>query len=158
MKSIILFIARCFLSFIFILSSFQKVFNWRDVENYLINTFVEWHSFVSWDSLRDFFTFILPWTPLILVISTILELFGGLLILFAIKPKFGAWILVLFLIPTTILIHSFWFFEGSRKEVELSMFMKNIAIIGGLLMVSIHGVKRKMQIPSFKKPSISING
>ena len=153
MKVISLFFARVFLSSIFIISALKKVFNWYDTENNLISVLVEWHSYVNKEFLKDFFTSMLPWAPLVLVLATILELFGGLLILFGIKARFGAVLLILFLIPTTIVMHHFWFLENPTKQLELAMFMKNLAIIGGLLFVSVFGAKLSSPIPQFKRPS-----
>lgn len=154
-KLVSLFLARVSLSMIFIASSLKKIFNWYDTENNLISVFVEWHSYLNNDFLKDFFSNLLPWAPLALVLATILELFGALLILFGIKPRLGAVLLIIFLIPTTILMHHFWFLENSTRQIELAMFMKNLAIIGGLLFVSVFGTTLQVPIPQFKKPSFN---
>ena len=47
--------------------------------------------------------------PYILVpISGIMALVGGLSILLGFKAKLGAWLIVLFLIPVTLTMHKFW--------------------------------------------------
>src|ERR1035438_781940 len=41
-------------------------------------------------------------------ISGIIALLGGLSIAFGYKAKWGAWLIVLFLVPITIMMHNFW--------------------------------------------------
>jgi len=71
--------------------------------------------------------------PLFLFGATLLELIGGLCLILGFKARFGATILLLFLIPTTIIFHDFWNLEGTEHAMQQIMFLKNIAILGGLL-------------------------
>jgi len=71
-----------------------------------------------------------------------LMIFGGILILTGYRAKFGAVLLLLFYIPTTFVIYSFWN-DGEEMYRENSIqFMKNLAIIGGLMMVYVNGAGR----------------
>jgi len=55
------------------------------------------------------------------------------------KAKLGAVLLIIFTLPATIIFHNFWTFEGMEQQMQMIMFMKNIAIIGGLLLITDFG-------------------
>ena len=63
-------------------------------------------------------------------------LLGGFSILLGLYMEIGAWLLVLFLIPTSFLMHNFWQdMDPMQKQIEGAMFMKNIALAGAALIV-----------------------
>lgn len=135
-QSIVIILGRICLSGLFIISAIYKVIDWQATERGLVSLICDWHAYVSFSaSLQKFFSALLPWVPVVLVIITVLELIGGLLVLFGIKPRLGAFFLILFFIPATILVHQFWFLEGIKREMQMILFTKNIAILGGLLYI-----------------------
>ena len=69
---------------------------------------------------------------LLLTTAIIILLLGGLLILIGYKASFGAFLLMLYWIPFTIIVHSFWDDPVEIRRLQSIMFMKNIAIAGGL--------------------------
>jgi putative oxidoreductase len=73
--------------------------------------------------------------PLLLIVGAIVELIGGLSLIFGYKIRVGAILLLIFLIPTTLIFHDFWNMEGAVKDLQIIMFLKNLAIFGGLLYV-----------------------
>lgn len=77
--------------------------------------------------------------PLFLVGAALLELIGGLSLIFGYKTRFGAAILLLFLIPTTAIFHDFWNVAGDERALQQIMFFKNLAIFGGLLYILCDG-------------------
>jgi len=40
---------------------------------------------------------------------------------------------MLYLIPTTLIFHNFWAFHGVEHQNQMMHFLKNVAIMGGLL-------------------------
>lgn len=85
----------------------------------------------------------LPLTKLLLVGAIALELGGGLSILTGYKTRLGAAALVLFTIPATLIFHAFWnVADPGQAYVEQLMFLKNLAIIGGLLVLMTFGPGR----------------
>jgi putative oxidoreductase len=68
-----------------------------------------------------------------------LEILGGLAILAGFKTRIAAWLLFLFLIPTTLLFHNFWTMQGMERMDNQGHFMKNLAIMGGLLLLAANG-------------------
>lgn len=75
-----------------------------------------------------------PLPTLAVIITGIMMLLGGLSILLGYKAKIGAILLIVFLIPTAFIMHSFWAFDDpQRAQVEMAQFLKNIAMAGGAL-------------------------
>lgn len=131
-------IGRFFISLIFLAGAVNKILHWHESERSLLNTLCEWQSNVGFsDSLNDFFAVLIPWTPILLLLATFFELGGGLSILLGYREKLGAVLLILFLIPATILMHQFWFAEGGVRELQLVHFLKNLAILGGLILFAL---------------------
>lgn len=135
-------LARIFLSLIFILSGAGKLFHWHETETLVMNTLCDWQAHVGFSqTAQECVASLILWTPLLTGAAIVFEFIGGLLLLFGFREKWGTTLLVLVLIPATILFHSFWFLEGSERGLQQIMFLKNLAILGGLLMVLVHGGK-----------------
>ena len=67
--------------------------------------------------------------------SGVLLLLGGLSLLLGFHPTIGVILLVIFLLPTTFMIHNFWAVQDPQAKMnDLVNFEKNIAILGLLLM------------------------
>lgn len=129
-------LARFLISLIFLTGAVNKILHWHETERSLMNTLCEWQSNIGFsENLQDCLATLVHWAPLLLTVATLFEFFGGLSVLLGIKEKLGATLLVLFLIPTTILIHQFWFIEGMAREVQMTHFLKNLAILGGLFLI-----------------------
>jgi len=75
----------------------------------------------------------------LLVSAIILMIVGGTLMLTGYRSGFGAILLLLFYVPSTFIIHSWWNDPADMQREQSILFMKNIAIIGGLLMVYVNG-------------------
>lgn len=70
------------------------------------------------------------------IASAVAFIVGGVSVLFGIWGDLGALLLVITLIPLTFLMHQFWAERDPiAKQTELSMFMKNIALIGGCVLL-----------------------
>ena len=50
------------------------------------------------------------------------------------------WIVFLYLIPTTFLFHNFWAVQGADRIDAMIHFEKNLAIMGGLVLLAAFGV------------------
>lgn len=65
---------------------------------------------------------------------------GGLSILLGLKARWGAWLIVLFLVPVTLMMHNFWTVaDAAARAVQQGMFMKNVSMLGGALMIAYFG-------------------
>jgi putative oxidoreductase len=77
----------------------------------------------------------LPVVEILLPLTIATELGGGLLLALGWKARWAAALLFLFLIPTTFLFHQFWGIEPKLAQMQQIHFLKNVAIMGGMLMV-----------------------
>ena len=78
----------------------------------------------------------LPQPKLAVIGSGVLILVGGLLVLLGIWIDLGALLLVIFLIPTAILMHPFWKeTDAMAKQNEMVAFNKDLALGGAALLI-----------------------
>ncbi|MGD0781591.1 MAG: DoxX family protein [Candidatus Aminicenantales bacterium] len=73
--------------------------------------------------------------PEIAVAGTgLLIIAGGFSILLGYRPRLGIAAIILFLVPVTLMMHSFWAQEGAARASNLVNFTKNLALLGSALM------------------------
>lgn len=77
----------------------------------------------------------LPMVQVLLPLAIAAELGGGLLLALGWKTRWAAALLFLFLIPTTLIFHQFWGLDPKLAQMQQIHFLKNVAIMGGMLMV-----------------------
>jgi putative oxidoreductase len=81
-----------------------------------------------------------PFASISVPLSGVIELLGGLSILLGYKAKWGAWLLVIFLIPVTFTLHRFWLIQDPMmKQLDMAAFMKNISMLGAALLITYFG-------------------
>lgn len=114
-ETIIPLLARIFLSAIFLWSGINKILNPVGTQEYMAAQG-------------------LPFTGLLLILAIATEILGGLSVLLGYQARWGATLLLVFLIPTTIIFHS-----NLADRMTQIMFLKNLGIIGGLLMIVQYG-------------------
>ena len=81
----------------------------------------------------------LPFVEVILIVTIIFDLGGGLMILFVWKAKFGALLLFLFMLCVTYTFHDFWTFEAAAMQNQLHHFLKNLSMVGATLYIMAYG-------------------
>ena len=72
-------------------------------------------------------------------IGAIVEFVGGLLIIFGLKIRYAALLMILFVIVATLISHRYWEFTGADLGVQRTNFWKNVAIMGGLCFMFLAG-------------------
>jgi putative oxidoreductase len=78
-----------------------------------------------------------PLASIAVPLSGVIALLGGLSIALGYKAKWGACLLVLFLIPVTLMMHNFWAInDPMMAQMQQIMFMKNLALLGTALFIS----------------------
>ena len=63
------------------------------------------------------------------------ELVGGLMVLVGLWARWGALLLAIFTACTIFFVHHFWDMDGAAQTANLTQALKNLSIIGGLLLV-----------------------
>jgi len=81
-----------------------------------------------------------PLASIVVPYSGTLAVIGALSILTGYRARVGAWLIVLFLLPVTFAMHNFWaVHDPLMKQLQMNMFLKNLAMLGGALLISQYG-------------------
>jgi putative oxidoreductase len=81
-----------------------------------------------------------PLASVLVPVAGALALFGGLSVLLGYRARVGAWLLIAFLVPVTFFMHDFWnVTDPGMHLVQQIMFMKNLALLGGALLIAYFG-------------------
>lgn len=115
MKNFFLLVARIFLVLIFLSAGISKITNFAVNQQYMA-------------------TYGIPMTAFLLVVAMIIEVIGSLMIIFGYKTKWAAIVWVIFLIPVTLIFHTKF-----SDMTQMSMFLKNLGLMGGLLYLYFFG-------------------
>ena len=113
-------IGRILLALIFILSGYSKIGGFQQTVGYMAG-----HG--------------LPLPQVLLVLTIIIEVGGGLMILLGWRARWAALAIFLWLIPTTLIFHAFWAADAAQMQNQWGNFMKNLAIMGGMMYVMASG-------------------
>lgn len=116
-------IGRILLSCVFLVSAYAKITEWSASEHMMAAKGI-------------------PAVPLALGLAVLIELLGGLSILTGLYSRFSALIVFLYLIPVTLTFHDFWAMPPAMRSIQLVNFLKNLAIMGGLLQLYSFGPGR----------------
>ncbi|VXD22258.1 DoxX family protein [Planktothrix paucivesiculata] len=108
-------IGRTFLATIFIHAAINKIFDFAPTQTMMTEKG-------------------LPFAGILLGGTIVFQILGGLSLVLGYKTRLGAWLLILFLIPTTVIFHNFW--DVPAEKID---FLKNLSIMGGLLMITYFG-------------------
>ena len=77
----------------------------------------------------------LPLPQLLALATATLEVVGGLAIVIGFQARLAALTLALFTLVASFLFHDFWAAPVEQQMVQQLMFMKNLAVAGGLLLM-----------------------
>jgi putative oxidoreductase len=81
-----------------------------------------------------------PAAAILVPLSGVLALAGGLSVAVGYKARWGAWALIGFLIPVTWWMHGFWrLSDPAAIHIQNSMFAKNLSMLGAALLISQFG-------------------
>ena len=83
-----------------------------------------------------------PAPELLIWPALLAELIGGAMLLVGLKARWAALALIAFTLPATFIFHAYWGVPADQVMNAQVHFMKNLAILGGLLTVVAHGAGR----------------
>jgi putative oxidoreductase len=113
-------IGRILLALIFVVSGFGKIGGFAGVAGYIGSKG-------------------LPMPEVLAALTIALELGGGILLIIGYKVRIVAILFFLWLIPTTLLFHKFWGIDAAQVQNQMNNFMKNVSIMGAMLLVFAFG-------------------
>jgi len=118
LKAFIVLIGRILLVLIFLKSGMGKIENFQGTAQYMAS-------------------YGMPYTHFFLVGAIFFELVGSITVILGYFARFGAALLLIFLIPTTLIFHNI--FVDPKMMIQ---FMKNVSMFGGLLLLLSFGPGR----------------
>jgi putative oxidoreductase len=78
-----------------------------------------------------------PMASIAVPFSGLLAILGGLMVLLGFRAKIGAWLLVLFLVGVTPMMHNFWAVtDPMMRQLQFISFMKNVSMCGAALVIT----------------------
>ena len=80
-----------------------------------------------------------PAPELLAVLTILLEVGGGLALMFGFMTRWAALALAVFTVVASLIFHNFWAVPDAQKMVQNLMFMKNLSVVGGLLVLAAIG-------------------
>ena len=116
-------VGRILLAGIFVMSGFGKIGGFAGTASYIASKG-------------------LPLPEVGAAIAIAVELGAGLMLVAGYKARLAALAIFVFLIPTTFIFHAYWQLPPDKQMVDFLAFWKNLAIMGGLLMVYAMGPGR----------------
>lgn len=96
-----------------------------------------------WEGQVGYFTRLgFPAPEFFTVLAIVIEIGGALLLIAGWRTRWVAWLLIAFVLIATGMAHRFWEFDAAQQANQLNHFLKNVAIVGGLLFVAAFGPGR----------------
>ena len=114
------FVGRILLSLIFLISGVGKFLDWSGNVAY-----AEQNGLVA--------------VPVLLAIAGVIEILGAATLITGLYARLGALVLFGLLAGISVIFHDFWTPTGSDAQMQMAHFLKNLAIMGGLLYVVVTG-------------------
>lgn len=124
MKDIAELLARILIAFVFIYEALDAIVFFNKTKATMTAYGIVWQQ----DLLLKFLIGIL--------------LVGGVLVLIGYHARLGAVLLLLYWLPYTLIVYSFWDDAPDYKRIHAIYFMRNLAIIGSLLLLIANGAGR----------------
>ncbi|MDX1684164.1 MAG: DoxX family protein [Saprospiraceae bacterium] len=121
MKDILDLVARVLISCIFLFEAYDSVAYYKNTKQTMIDYNLTWQ------------------TDILLIASIILLIVGGIFLLIGYRSALAATMLLMYWIPVTFIVYSFWNDPEEYRRLHSIFFMKNMAVVGGLLMIIVHG-------------------
>lgn len=81
----------------------------------------------------------LPLPKFAAISAIIFEVGGGTMLVVGWKARWAAAALIVFTALTALLFHNFWAVPALEVQNQMTHFLKNVCILGGLLYVAVHG-------------------
>lgn len=138
-------LGRICISALFLFFGIASIYYWEivftDLDTALVGHTMAKHKveFIGsiWDTLSENVWYVL-------VSGIALQLIGGICILFGVYKRIGAALLIFYFSVHTCIFFPFWIHEGEQASYMLVMFLKNVAIIGGLFLLLRRGAGGSM--------------
>jgi putative oxidoreductase len=113
-------LGRLMITYIFATSGVAKIFSWSDNVAYM--------------STRH-----LPLIPVLLAAALLIEVAGSVCLVTGYQARIAAFVMFWYTTAVTVLFHNYWAASQAMAGMQETHFRKNLAIMGGLLMLAYSG-------------------
>lgn len=107
-------VARVLIALLFLVAGLRKVMNWTA-------------------TMAVFTKLGVPLVEVVLPLVVLLELAGGLMLVFGWRVRWVAYVLAAFTLAAGVIGHAFWNVDAAQFGNQLNHFLKNVAVCGGLV-------------------------
>jgi len=76
-----------------------------------------------------------PMASILVPIAGVVAIAGAISVVLGWQARFGALLLVLFLLPATFIMHRFWSLDGAEAQAQFGNFIRNLSLLGGALYI-----------------------
>lgn len=83
------------------------------------------------------------------IVAIVVEIIGGLALLVGYRTRIAAVVLAIFTLAASVAGHAYWAAPADQAFVQQLLFFKNIAVVGGLLILAAAGAG-KISIDNFR--------
>jgi putative oxidoreductase len=80
-----------------------------------------------------------PMPEVMVWIAILIEIGGALALIAGWQARRAAWLMIVFTAVATLMAHRFWEFDAAQYANQMNHFLKNVAIIGGMLFIAAFG-------------------
>ena len=122
-QSVVALVGRILIALLFVVAGFGKIGGFDGIAGYIASKG-------------------LPMPQVLAALTIALEVGGGLLLMAGYKVRWVAIAFFLWLIPTTFIFHKFWGIDAAQVQNQMNHFLKNVSIMGAMLMLVAFGPGR----------------
>ena len=113
-------LGRLMMSYIFATSGIAKIFGWSGNVAYMTTRH-------------------LPMIPVLLAVAMVIEVAGSVCVVTGYQARLAAFVMFWYTTAVTVLFHNYWAASEAMAGMQETHFRKNLAIMGGLLMLAYSG-------------------
>ena len=113
-------VGRILIALIFVVSGFGKITGFEGTVGYIASKGLPLPEFAA-------------------MAAVVIELGGGLMVMFGWKARWAAAAMFVFTAVAALIFHNFWAVPAAQSQNQMIHFMKNVSMLGGLLYVIVYG-------------------
>jgi len=113
-------VGRILIALIFVVSGFGKISGFEGTVGYIASKGLPLPQFAA-------------------MAAVVIELGGGLMVMFGWKARWAAAAMFVFTAVAALIFHNFWAVPAAQSQNQMIHFMKNVSMLGGLLYVIVYG-------------------
>jgi putative oxidoreductase len=113
-------VGRILIALIFVVSGFGKISGFEGTVGYIASKGLPLPEFAA-------------------MAAVVIELGGGLMVMFGWKARWAAAAMFVFTAVAALIFHNFWAVPAVQSQNQMIHFMKNVSMLGGLLYVIVYG-------------------